>query len=355
MVIYIDTLTQIKLDLRMRNLLLTTSFFVFFLLFLLHLPHHVFAEQSGSSPESGSTSRIKEAYDWLVGKGTNYGSADAADWTNNWGTYWNRIMEAAAWEPTGSATAAEMPAGLTFYGGSLNRTLQTGTLYINWHLQGYDDVKCSANNAELAGACTAPNDEFTGEEGTWTLTSSGGTAVSVTDNSVTATISSNKVYRDNRTLLYWSDRTSSAIDNEFAYVNADDRSSPTGNSCNFNATGVANTFCDNQDPLAAYTEDDDVSAAEFCLNLQLDADNADNDSNGASGVETDWRLPTQKEAMTAYANGAENNLPSAAASMWTSTELGSSATSAWQVNPGTGAANTFAKNTTANVSCVRRS
>lgn len=312
------------------------------------------AEQTGSSPDSGSTSRLIEAYNWLVAKGSNYGASNAADWTSDWGTYWNRIMEAAAWEPDGTATAAEMPAGLTFYGASNDRTLLTGTLYTTWLLQAYDDVKCTNNNGELNAACASDQAEYTGEEGAWTLTSSGGTAASVTDNSVTVTITSNKVYRDNRTLLYWSDRSSTTIDNEFAYVNADDRTSPTGNSCNFNSSSTANSFCDNQDPLAGYTEDDDVSAAEFCLNLSLDADNADGDSDGTTGAETNWRLPTQKEAMLAYANGSENNLPTAAALMWTSTELGSSASSAWQINLGTGAAATAVKNTTANVSCVRR-
>jgi hypothetical protein len=334
-----------------------TSILFFLSLFcvigILHISIRVFAEQSGTSPESGSTSRIKEAYDWLVAKGTNYGATDAADWTNDWGTYWNRLLNAAAWEPDGTATAAEMPAGLTFYGANLDRTIQTGTLYTTWLLQAYDDVKCAANNGESSGACAASQDEYTGEEGTWTLTSSGGSSVSVTDNAVTVTITSNKVYRDNRTYVYWTDRSASTIDNEFAYVNADDRSSPTGNSCNFNSASSANTFCDNQDPLAAYAEDNDVSAAEFCLNLALDADNADADSNGTTGTETDWRLPTQKEAMIAYVNGSENNLANAAATMWTSTELGSSASSAWQVNLGSGIAGTAVKNTLANVSCVR--
>lgn len=334
-----------------------TSIFFFLSLFcfisIWHISGRVFAEQSGTSPESGSTSRLKEAYDWLVAKGTNYGGTDAADWTNDWGTYWNRLQNAAAWEPDGTATAAEMPSGLTFYGANVDRTLQTGTLYRTWLLQAYDDVKCSGNNGESNSACAASTDEYVGEEGTWTLSSSGGSAVSVTDNAVTVTITSNKVYRDNRTLLYWSDRSATTIDNEFAYVNADDRSSPTGNSCNFNSTSTANAYCDNQDPLAAYTEDNDVSAAEFCLNLSLDADNADGDSDGTTGTETDWRLPTQKEAMTAYANGSENNMPSAAALMWTSTEFATSASSAWQVNLGTGAAAGAVKNTLANVSCVR--
>ncbi len=314
----------------------------------------VLAEQSGSSPESGSTSRILEAYNWLVAKGANYGVTDAADWTNNWGTYWNRIMEAAAWEPDGSATAAEVPASLTYNAGLNDRTLQTGTLYSTWQLQEYDDLKCTENNRETNTACAAGQAEYIGEEGTWTLKASGGTAVSVTDNSVTVTIATNKVYMDNRTKLYWSDRSNTSVDNEFRYVNGDDRSNPTDTSCNFTSAGTANTYCDNQDPNNVYTEDDDVSAAEFCLNLQLDADNADNDSNGATGVETDWRLPTQKEAMIAYANGAENNLNNAQANMWTATELNNSINTAWLVNMGTGVVTNFTKSLNNFASCVRR-
>lgn len=89
----------------------------------------VFAEQSGSSPESGSTSHIKEAYDWLVAKGANYGATNAADWSTSWGTNWDRIMEAAAWEPDGTATAALVPTGLTFYAGNGDRTIKRHTVY----------------------------------------------------------------------------------------------------------------------------------------------------------------------------------------------------------------------------------
>jgi len=321
---------------------------------------NVFAETSGSSPESGASSRIKTAYDWLVAKGTNYGSTDAPDWdsatTYAWGTWWNRIMESAAWEPDGSATAGDIPSGFTFYAGNGDRTQKTGTLFQNQALMDYDDWNCANNNTESATACAAGDSEYTGEEGTWTLKASGGTAVNVTDNGVTVTIASNKVYQDGWTKLYWTDANSGGniIDNEFAYVDGNDRINPTDNSCNFNSTGTANAYCDNQDPLNAYTEDNDVSAADFCLNLQLDADNADSDSKGATGVETDWRLPTQKELMQAYINGAANNLPNPGNYFWSSTEYFGSQSRAWVVYLGLGYTFYNTKSTNYAVRCVRR-
>jgi hypothetical protein len=80
--------------------------------------------------------------------------------------------------------------------------------------------------------------------------------------------------------LYWTDSSVNSLDNEFRYEDGDNRVNPTGTSCNFNSTGTANAYCDNQDPTSELTEDNDVSAAELCLNLQLDADNADGDNNG---------------------------------------------------------------------------
>ena len=321
---------------------------------------NVFAEKSGSSPESDTSSRIKTAYDWLVVKGINYGSTDAPDWdsatTYPWGTWWNRIMASAAWEPDGSATAGDIPSGFTFYAGNGDRTQKTGTLFQNQALMDYDDWNCAKNNAESATDCASGDSEYTGEEGTWTLKASGGTAVSVTDNSVTVTIASNKVYQDGWTKLYWTDANSGGniVDNEFAYVDGDDRTNPSGNSCNFNSTGTANDYCDNQDPLNAYAEDNDVSAADFCLNLQLDADNADSDSNGATGVETDWRLPTQKELMQAYINGAANNLPNPVRNFWSSTELYNSQSRAWVMYLNIGGAGTNTKSANGTVRCVRR-
>jgi len=325
----------------------------------------VFGEQSGSSPSTSSTSHFKELYDALVAKGANYGSTDAADWTNNWGTYWNRIAEASFWEPDGNAAVTDCATGKTFYAGLGDRNQKTGTseacgllTYIqNQALMDYDDYRCAANNQELTNACTtgANNIEYTGEEAsTWTLKSSTGEARSVTDNSVTVTLASNKVYKDSVTGLYWTDRSTTDVDNEFVYIEGNDRASPAGNSCNFNSTGTANGWCDFQDPLTAYVEDNDVSAADFCLNLQLDGDNVDLDSDGTTGMESDWRLPSQKELMQAYINGAANNLPNVASSFWSSTELYNSQSYAWYVNLNYGNTLNDTKGYAYRVRCVRR-
>ena len=356
----------------MKKILLYLSCFFLALFGLYQLNAVVFAETSGSSPESGSSSRIKTAYDWLEAKGDNYGDTDAGDWnttTYAWGAWWNQIMEAAAWEPDGTATTGEVPSGLTFYAGLGDRTSKTGTLYENQALMDYDDYNCAANNAEATGTCAGGDSEYTGEEGSeytgaagtkWQKVAEGGVARSVTDTvpepDVTVTLVSNKVYKDNRTGLYWTDANAGGaiIDNEFVYIDGNDRSNPAGNSCNFNSTGTANVYCDNQDPLTAYAEDNDVSAAEFCLNLELDGDNADADSNGVTGMETDWRLPTQKELMQAYINGAANNLPNPATTFWSSTENYSSQSISWYVFLYGGNTSYSTKVTNYNVRCVRR-
>lgn len=340
----------------MKKIIVILSCLVLGLFGLWQINLTVFAAEggTGSIPNSGANSRFKTSYDWLVAKGANYGATDAADWTNDYGTWWNRIMEAAAWEPDGTAAEADVTNGTTFYSGNNNRTIKTGTnnistLLSNQALMDYDDWNCSANNAEATGNCAAGDSEYTGEEGTWTLTSNTGTTASVTDNAVTVTIASNKVYKDNWTKLYWSDANAGGniIDNEFVYIDGQDRSNPAGNSCNFNSTGTANAYCDNQDPLTAYTEDNDVSAADFCLNLSLD-------SNGDSVAETDWRLPSQKELMQAYIDGAANNIPNPGYYFWSSTENYLSQSNAWNVSLATGYTVGNTKSTTYAVRCVRR-
>ena len=82
----------------------------------------VMAEQSGSSSESGLTSKIKTLYDDLstLTFGTDTDTPD-------WGAYWNRIKTAAKWTPNGDATEADVANGKTFH--SVNsRTLKTGSV-----------------------------------------------------------------------------------------------------------------------------------------------------------------------------------------------------------------------------------
>ena len=204
---------------------------------------------------------------------------------------------------------------------------------IDWSLQKnvrYDDWKDS-------GGVTG---EYTGEETTWIQTDAGGDAAkSVTDNFVTISLNSNEVWQDTETDLYWSDRTADLIDNEFDV-----------SACNFTAAGDANDdpACDNYDPGAGYSEDNDVSANEFCLNLGLDADND-------AVLETDWRLPSQKELQQAYINGSANNLPSVVGGFyfWSATENSGNAGEAWYVSLAYGYAYTNGKDNIYHVCCVR--
>jgi len=103
------------------------------------------AEQSGGSPESGATSRIKAIYDSLVT--LTYGSESAGSW-GDWGAYWNRIRSAA----------------------------ETSANYLAQSLEEYDDAKYGGSHGAGEGG---------GEESSWSDTA--------TD-----------VFKDNRSGLYWS-------------------------------------------------------------------------------------------------------------------------------------------------------
>jgi len=134
--------------------------------FLYQVQDKVLAEQSGSSPESGATSRIKSIYDSLVS--LTHGSDSAGGW-GNWGVMWNRIRSAAEWVPSGDATEADVATGKTFY--SDDRTQKTGTApapfdYSTQSKVTWDDYK----NSDAADGDNA------GEESSWTNTAGSATA-----------------------------------------------------------------------------------------------------------------------------------------------------------------------------------
>jgi len=111
----------------------------------------VLAEQSGSTPESGATSRIKTLYDSLVVE--DKGVDSAGSW-GDWGMMWNRIYSATEYTP------------------------------IDFSLFQYSTRD---NYAGTYNGGTGPED-YTGEESEWT------------DHSVDV----DTVWKDERTGLYWS-------------------------------------------------------------------------------------------------------------------------------------------------------
>ena len=79
------------------------------------------AEQMGSSPESGVSSRIKTIYDSLTS--SSFGSTSAGAW-GDWGSMWNKIYSASIWSPDGNNTVTNTLSTKTFY--NTSRTKQTG-------------------------------------------------------------------------------------------------------------------------------------------------------------------------------------------------------------------------------------
>ena len=277
------------MKLKIRNILnkgiytYIVVFLIFGISFYFILTKNTKAEQMGSSPDTwGAQSVIMRSYNALVSKGTNYGSSSSPDWTANQGTYWNRIIYSATWEPDGTATEQDVLSGKTFYSGLNNRTIRTGTFSnptIDYSLQqfvDYDDAHAS---------------DYTGEESTWINTNSS---------------SGNQVWYDTRTGLYWARSQPTTLTNSF--------SSPSTGVCDFFNTGTYPTRgsygTSGTDPACG-------NAINACAVLSLA-------STEGQLAKTDWYLPSQKELKEAYANGIYNKAGATfttTSNFWSSTEI----------------------------------
>ena len=311
---------------------LVTGILLLFILGLFPLPKRtdVQAEQSGSSPESGRSSRLETAYDFLVGKGVNYGVTDALDWDSSvtyiWDTYWNRIMESAAWEPDGTLAVGEVSPGKTFYAGSSDRDQKTGTgtIYSNQALQVYDDYKDTSGTSG----------EYIGEEATWTETAGN------MDGDCKDT---NDVCKDTKTGLYWSDK--------YVGIGSTKPNNFTVSTCAFFSQTDPGDYDGTDTDCGAIGNDETEQALNYCATLELD-------SNNAVPAETDWYLPSQKELMQAYIDGSENNIvsahPGSPVLYWSSTEVSGDPTLAWSVYLFLGDTDYNTKGAAYWVRCVRR-
>jgi len=275
----------------------------------------VTAEKSGSSPESGATSKLKTAYDWLVAKGTNYGDSKPSDWTYpSYGAYWDRILYSAVWEPGGTATESDVLSGKTFYSGLNNRAVKTGTraaptspgASLQQYVQ-YDDYSGS---------------DYTGEESTWIQTSSASGA---------------NVWQDTRTGLYWARSEPATLTNSFTAISSA--------ACDFFSTTPRGSYG------ASSTDPDCGNAINACAVLSLA-------STEGQSANTDWYLPSQKELQQAYIDGMYNKAGSSftnTSDFWSSTEYSSYSAYAWRVRLYDGRADSNGSKTNSRaVRCVRR-
>ncbi|MFH1543474.1 MAG: DUF1566 domain-containing protein [Patescibacteria group bacterium] len=329
----------------------------------------VFAEQSGDTPESGVTSRIKQVYDSLVS--LTYGSDSTGGW-GDWGEFWNRIRSAAEWTPDGTATSDVVVAGETFYSDSripltgtlaltgnvtpddvfLGKTFygnsftqQTGTwsflgdadpahvfagetFYNNsnvlqtgtWSFLGdatEGDVLTGktfySNSSTLLTGTAAPPIDFTNQQYStrddYAGVGGGGAEDYMGEESVWTSPIAN-VWKDERTGVYWSSNQGS-MTNNFTAMSL--------NTCDFFNTTPRESY--------AGGDADCGVAINYCATLNF-------------GDRTDWYLPSQKELMQAYIDGMYNQagttLANAAAFtttnyFWSSSEVSNNPPRVWRV------------------------
>ena len=216
---------------------------------------YAYGEQVGGAPESNSTSYIQTLYTDL--EDSEFGSDTA---TPSWGTYLNRLKTAAQWVPTGTATAANVAIGKTFYNAS--RTLQTGTLAPgNCPTQRYNE------NYDTATQITNCTDTII-----WTVPS-GSIAGTEKQDPISSLIWSNALLRSGSTVVF----------------------SPTTNTTwSWDASAANNIAVGNK------------TAITLC-------------SDRGNG----WRLPTEKELTQAFIDGSYWNLTQPALGFWSATEYDS--------------------------------
>lgn len=286
-----------------KRLVLSTAALIVVFVGLVTVKNIVLAEQSGSSPESGVTSRIKTIYDSLVS--LSHGSESAGGW-GDWGAMWNRIRSAAEWVPTGDADEADVASGKLFYKDSRTQKTGTASLAPDWSLQSlqeFDDYRSLNNTGEL--------EDDQAEESVWTETTPG-------------------VYYDSRTGLWWAPNDSSNKTNQFIFA-----------SCDYFTTTPRGAYAGN--------DLDCGQAINACASLSKV------DVTGES-AKTDWYLPSQKEMMQAYIDGIENQptIGDFSYLYWSSTETSWNDSYAWDIDASSGYQVGDLKTLAKKYFCVRR-
>lgn len=265
----------------------------------------ILAEQVGSSPESGSSSRLKTASDYLVT--LSYGSTSAGSW-GDWGLMWNRIYSAAR-APFNDAVAKTLKNGSGTGVANCAAPPSGAHANINCYTQalgGVDDY----NNGQ-----TIPANTY---QGGWTACNVGNNYCSTGD-------STNADHQDVNTGLVWSKQISSSA----TWFVANNCVAPGG-------TGSLGATCVNDgDPGCICVKNTSVKTG--CENL------------------TGWRLPYQKELMQSYIDGSWNssNLSSAGNYYWSATTYSIGTQNAWGTNQYIGYSNYNAKTSSYAVRCVR--
>ena len=237
--------------------------------------------------------------------------------TPDWGLMWNRVYSAATWNAVlGDAGTGDVLAGKKFYAGA-NRTLQIGTgpSIVDFTNQAYSFRDEYAGPSNSNGA-----EDYQGEEAIWTNTNSAAEP--------------NKVWKDERTGLYWSSSISTSMTNEF-----------TMSTC----------------PYFSITPPTSLSTYDGLTGSCGNAINAC--ATSTVGGRSNWYLPSQKELLQAYLDGMFNQAGTTLANAatfattnyyWSSSEVSDLSTYAWFVYLYTGNTPDRNKTNEGAVRCVSR-
>ena len=319
------------------------------MIIVLGLTTVAYAEQSGSSPESGATSHVKTIYDAFVA--LSYGSDAAGSW-GDWGAEWNRLRSAAEFTPSGDATVTDVKNTVTYNSNSRAGAVGTYPNPTNCVTQGYADNHASAtpaNNCSLTWEIANPSvtgddmkDPRTGliwsqplknEGGNVTFAINGYTtftwdvATPFTVTAANATVGA--VYSNNGQQFTVLATIAAATT---LYTSATGEATATGTLTKVSGTGDATiTFSSvRQNNLQVGSK----TATQLCTER----------GNG-------WRLPTEVEFMQAYIDGAYYNLIAAATTNHTKTEA--AATTVFQQTISNGSISAYFKWAEAYIRCVR--
>ena len=291
-----------------------------------HYYQIVFAEHSGSSPESGVDSRLTSMAA-TVSATLKYGSDAAGTW-GDYGTALNRIFSAA------QGSFNDALANGTKNGGGTHNTgcgsTKTDPTCYPQSLGGVDDY----NN----GNGVNPTDSY---QKTWIACDSAAYTVSHPGGNYCNTGRSVAEKMDPNTGLIWSPRMT---------INAGTTADWfTANNCQQSkdstfVNGTANAKSANN-----CAANGDVGCE--CLKLPITTETK---TGCASYDDGNWRLPYQKELMQGYIDGSYGNLTNSATNYWSATTQSDTTANAWRVGQYNGyTTNNTKVTTTYSVRCVR--
>jgi hypothetical protein len=276
----------------MKRAILMILLFVFLGISTYRVLLVVRAEQAGSSPESGASSRLATAATAVEELG--YGSEAEGEW-GDWGAMWNRIY---------SSAQAPFNDAITYgvkNGGNGDYSQGVG---------GVDDYNSNG---------TAPSDSFSS---TWEACNVGndycglgGTGGNIAEK------------MDTSTGIVWSSQISAGL----TWFGANNCKYPNG--------------------LPGDDGQCNVHGEVACQCVKLESNKTGCEAQTANSG--NWRLPTQKELMISYINGSRANLANPNVDYISSTTVGHSTTTVYRMPLSTGYTYTGHKLTGTPVRCVQ--